>query len=69
MDFYSYALIRNFIRFLIEDNPTDEEINNVPSKIKEDVCSLKDEELITLIDETREFISNEKKIKWKYYKN
>ncbi|GAA5419722.1 hypothetical protein [Sulfurisphaera tokodaii] len=61
MDFYSIALVRNFIRFLIEDNPTDEEIENVPLDIKEKVCSLNDEELLQLIKETEEFISSIKK--------
>ncbi|BFI76707.1 hypothetical protein [Sulfurisphaera ohwakuensis] len=61
MDFYSTALVRNFIRFLIEDNPTDEEIENVPLDIKEKVCSLSDEELLQLVKETQEFISVVKK--------
>jgi len=60
MDFYSYALIRNFIRFLIEENPSDQEIEAVPNELKENLCSLDKDEISRLIDETLEFISIKK---------
>lgn len=63
MDFYSYALIRNFIRFLLEDNPSDEEIEKVPVEIKENLCSLPQEDVYRLVEETMSFISSNREEK------
>ncbi|BCU69566.1 hypothetical protein [Stygiolobus caldivivus] len=51
--FYRDALVRNFIRYLVEENPQQIQITD---EMKENICSVSDGELEKLVDETLEFI-------------
>ncbi len=51
--FYRDALVRNFIRYLIEENPERIEIS---TEMIENLCSISEEDLKRLVDETLEFI-------------
>jgi aspartate/glutamate racemase len=55
--FYKKALVRNFIRYVIEENPEVQLLKGtISNELKEDICSTSEEEIKTLIDETCEFI-------------
>ncbi|AWR96180.1 hypothetical protein DFR86_00530 [Acidianus sulfidivorans JP7] len=59
LPFYKLALVRNLITRIIEENPKIEELKswNISSDVREDLCSLSEEELIDLINDTQ-YITN-----------
>ncbi|ARM74735.1 hypothetical protein [Acidianus manzaensis] len=57
LPFYKLALVRNLISKVIEENPEDLKDWEISNDVREDLCSLTDEELIESIRET-EYIVN-----------
>ena len=57
LPFYRDALIRNFIRYLIEEKPSE---ITLTEQMRENLCSVDEVYLRQLIEETAEFITSVK---------
>lgn len=60
LPFYKYALVRNLIRRILEENVTPEEFrDSLSNDLFEDLCSLNDDELSELIKDTQYIVNRE----------
>lgn len=60
LPFYKYALVRNLIKRILEENVTPEEFrNSLSDDLFEDLCSLSNDELTELIADTKYIINRE----------